>query len=600
MNMRASLILLAIAVVLTAASAILAWQEETARRRAGRSQRLFPFTATAMRSAIILRGGRILAHLRREDDNNWRVSCAAGGASDLADSQAIREICAFVELASTARPAAPPPDRDPLLVRIGTGEAEVEVKIFLAARGAPSHVQRSGEQEAYEVADDLVRVFHREPSSFRSLDLFAWQGGEIDRIIVRIPPADETALTREGGAWFITQPLRWPADPQAIERFMLLCRMLRAEAIIADEGDNYANYGLNANPVEVRLGGGGHEQAVYFGSQTAEGGIYVRRLGSAAIYRAGRGLYDEITRNRENGQPPWYDRYRLRVLDLLAGITPAVIRIIQADETLVLQRAAGNQWSASGARSFAVEEQAVAFLLQTLANVQIANFISERAAEMNAYGLSPSAFRIICEDAGGNTFAAIDLSHPERTSGRLFAAVGGRPQIFELSLVANRGLLMPFVFYRSRHLPQFDHQRVATVTLVRGEERRVFRHLGRGHWQLLEPQTRLLEEDVTAFSMFIAKLSRLRCAAFFAEKTYDFSKFGLDPCRARVIVTFRHNEGGGTEEAWDLRLGASAPADLTSGSPAGAGSPVFARLANDAAVFLLDGRWLADVEREYR
>ena len=371
---------------------------------------------------------------------------------------------------------------------------------------------------------------------------------------------------------------------------------------IRDSAENSVDataYGIGENAPEVRIGGRGREQMVCFGDKTPEG-VYVRRLGSPAIYRAGRGLYDEIMRADEKERRRWHDRYRLRSLDLLAGRSPAIIRIRQGEETLVLQRASSAQWEASGARSFAVEEQAVAYLLQAMANVQIAEFVSETSDMSAAYGLAPSAFYIACEEAGGNTIAAIALSHPDRSQGRLFATVAGRSQIFELALMANRALLMPFVFYRSRVLPPFDHQRVAAVAIERDKERRVFRYLGRGHWQLLEPQTRLLEEDGTAFNMLIAKLSRLRCATFCAEKVDDFSKFGLDPCRLRVIVTFRSTERKAEDERWSLHLGASVPEAMTAGLPAAAGVPVFARMGNDEAVFLLDGRWLADLEREYR
>ncbi|MCX7934561.1 MAG: DUF4340 domain-containing protein, partial [Planctomycetota bacterium] len=195
MSIRASLLMLAIALALTAASAMLAWQEEKARRRAGRSQRLFPFAASAVRSATISRGGQILALLRREDDEVWRVANAAGGASSLADDQAVREIYALVELASTARPV-PPPAGEPVQMRIGTDEEEVEVKIYLAAPGEVSYIQRAGEPEAYEVAEDLVRVLRRPAAAFRSLELFTWQGFDLDRITIKAPPTEEVVLAR--------------------------------------------------------------------------------------------------------------------------------------------------------------------------------------------------------------------------------------------------------------------------------------------------------------------------------------------------------------------------------------------------------------------
>jgi len=133
--------------------------------------------------------------------------------------------------------------------------------------------------------------------------------------------------------------------------------------------------------------------------------------------------------------------------------------------------------------------------------------------------------------------------------------------------------------------------------------RRVYRALGRGYWQMLAPETRLLENDSAALGMLVLKLSRLACRLFYAEIQDDWAKLGLDRPRLRVVVTFRSADGnpGAGKTVLDLQVGSPA-ADILRGlrPELGKEPAVFARLAGEAAVFLLDGELVKGLTRDFR
>ncbi len=610
MRLRTSLILLAVAGVLTALSATLAWRERRAREAPLSERRLISIGLKQIETFQVFKGGMPVAQFARNEQGRWKVTLPTEDLVDAAEPSAIQELGALVEL-SFVRPVEGLTPADAGLTAeaamqftVRTEDQEQSLRIGrIDPEKNVRYVIRLREPEVvHAINADLTRVLDRPLQSFRTMNLFDL-GRQSPARIVLDPGASgsggsRVVLDRAGDGWILTRPVRWPADPKQVDRLIRLCRTLRADKVAVGDVTEPAAHGVGPGAPTLRLRVDDQDQVVRFRG-AGDQQVHAFRVGRRPLYGVGRALLRELEHLQADADA--VNRYRQRILNLLQNRIPGAIHIRTAEGTLGLTREE-DAWRASGARSFAVEKRAVEeVLVQALQVLVIQRFVSEKP-EPEAYGLQKPAWRFDCMDATGARIAGLNVSAPDE-KGRIYFSVDGRPQVLELHPRIAQILCQPFVRYRDRDLVQFPYDQAWEITIRRGRDTRVYRSAGRGHWQLLKPETRLLQKDSNRLVWLVARLSRLRCEAYQADRVQHLDEFGLDQGGFRVIVTVR--PPGVKPEAARTVL------DLLIGKPAGEASqqdgrtgnkapPRFACLRGERTVFVLSGETVQAIDRDFK
>ncbi len=590
MRKNASLVMLGVTVVLTVLSVVLAaTMEATSTPRPGAIQ----VPLKSIEALRIYHGLELFAEVRNRK-GDWRLDVPPLALKDdVPDARVLEELLAFVRRC-LGNPLEVTPEEAGIDLRDPGIQFEVK-----AEESNPSFFVGDYSEDGkwrYVVFDtdprtvhgihaELTSVFDRKAEEFRSLDLFelgSFGAERIELLSAGGDKSDHVVMERTDAGWVIVRPVRWPAEPQAVDRLLRLCAGLRAKRI-------QSHGGLVAEDAPaIRIRAGQEEQAVRFGRVRENDAVVAVRVGRNALYIVDDTLYRELV-------PLQLDRYRRRVLSLLPR-EPAALEIDRHGERLRLVRV-GGIWHAEGARTFEVEPEAVDRLIATLRQVGIQQFVSESSDQMTRYGLHSPRLEVAAVDAGGQAFARIRLGQPVE-GGPLYATLEGRPQIFVPHPATGVELAQPFIAYRTRRIADIDFRTVKIIRIVGAGFRREYKHNTGVHYQMVEPETRpLAEKPNFDFLKLVQKLSALRCERYLVEKPENLSKFGLDHPQMRVILMTKSAHEAGKKVVLDLVIGNSVEVPVPG---EGRVRLYCARKRGEGPVFLLSETLVRMLECDYR
>lgn len=615
---RGSLGLALVAVLLTLFSGYLALRQRDLRESRARERALFEVAPEQVDGFDLYRGDDVEAQasFRRDMHGNWQVTIPSRMLTDTADPKAVQELVALVAIASlrpvqevTAEEAGltDPATRVMLVVR---SDDDIEETLVIGATSPGGHlryVARGDDPDrVHAVGADYLYVVDRKPIDYRSLQLFDLHRGELEAIT--LDPGGEREATaveirREPEGWFLTSPVRWPADDKRLADLVRQLQALRAQSVVADKVGDPGVFGLTPSASRIELLVGGQTQEVRFGRLAGQPeGVHAKRRSRDAVYIVSRSLAEHLAIGlRDKAWPDWYRR---RELFLLQDVEPATLFLQNPNGTaLVLSRsqAASEQeaatWSASGTRRWGVQPETVAAYVQQLRSLRVKSFASETQDNLERFGLATPLRRIVCTDPASRQLLGLSIGLSEDKE-RGFVTIDGLPQVFELYRDALKNLLASEVFFRSRQVTDFDYKSIRSVTIENDAGKREYRWVTGGEFQVAHPVTAPLTEGGLRFAGILNYLGQLPCIDWVAENADDLSRFGLDQPRIRVLVTLRFPAGEAAEDdapALDLRVG-----DPVSGDPRDREGDAYACLGGTSDVFIVSGSLVKELQKEFK
>lgn len=582
MGKRSSFLLAAIAVALSLLSYTLTRREGTPVLRLAPAIR---FPIRDVRLIEIYHQDELHASFTSADGTDWMVrSGLIGVADDVADRVAVGDLLQLLFRLRT-HPADVGIEEAGLEHLLGATQLVIQTEggeqdsVYLGAvspDGADRYfVVGSDPDTVHKVDHNLTRVVDRPILHLRSWDLFHLRLEPPERISLR-HGAHNVVLERAPAGWALTAPVRWPADPLAIQQFLEACAALRAAEFVS-QTIRPEDVGIRDGSPQLTLTVDGQPQTVRFGNPLpGTDRVYAMREGRPTLYVVESPLADLAA-------APSPDAFRQSRLALAPVDGLATLEIERSDGTLRLQTEAG-RWHAQGARTFPADTEVLGQVAQTLASLHVVALLRPEEASNARAALETDTVRLRGMDAGGRRLFALEVGEVSRM-GVAFGRIEGREQILRLDPFQAELLRMPFLQYRSRLMPPIAPESYNTIEIDHGDSRAVIRHLGGTRFQQVEPAgSTLTQRQIFNIMTMLQSLNRLRVLRFVEEKPDDLAEFGLDPPVLRVLL--RHvPEAGEAETVLDLVVGA---ADEEQIGPERIRFH-YARLAGETTVFTISG-----------
>jgi len=607
MSVRVCLGWMAAAAILTFLSLVLHGLDDPARRTAPGQDRLFPGRWADLRVLQVSWGlpPVATARLERGDAGDpWRVSLD-GRPADAADPAVVDELQALVQLGVALGPppdAVPPPPGRAVQLSAGPDGASLATLTFDAAPRADGLAVARRGQRLLAVDAGLLRPLRRGAGEYVSRRLFdpdgrlelaalalvpgAGAGGE------RLPPC---RMTRQRDGWLIEEPVRWPADPEAVQDLLRLALDARAAESWPDDGRGGLEPGAGGPSMTLVFRDGQGRtvaQSARFGDPDPgrPGHVFAIREGRPARMSVPSALADRLRPSGTGGAeaPPaaWVEPYRLRTLPFApAGrARPAAFRITPPDgRRMTLSPpvpGSGGPWRAAvrgpdgdSARTFWADPGLAEELRAYLAGgIEIDRFLAEEGAQAATAGMEGWTLEALGAD--GASLASVWVgaaagpedaawppgwlgpprgADPDRGAGHV-GWIGGRGQLVRfhprLAALATR----PLARYRWRiAAPDAPGRLLAAggpglwLSLERGGDLRRWEYRPEGGWRSAVPEGRVRAADDLDLTLLALGLCRpadgdLRelddvaagfVAGFVAEGAGE-GDFGLDPPEARM------------------------------------------------------------------
>jgi hypothetical protein len=244
----------------------------------------------------------------------------------------------------------------------------------------------------------------------------------------------EIRAERTNDGWVLSEPLRYPANRDAITGLLAtLAKLTPAASISRREINERPNadeeYGFASPQATIIIRQGGYRLQLFIGARTAPGNqVFLQVVGHEGIYIVDADLLQFIPQ-----QPnAWRDA---RLFDL-GNLTFNRVCITNGQKTFELSRPLSHgpwQIITPGARTRA-DNAKIESLVTNLENVQVVQFITDAAKpDLESYGLQTPDLEIALA-RGTNTLAALNLGKSSTNlPPQYYASASGRPGVFTVS-----------------------------------------------------------------------------------------------------------------------------------------------------------------------
>jgi hypothetical protein len=160
--------------------------------------------------------------------------------------------------------------------------------------GSDMYAKTADDKKVFLVYSYLESSFNRTPFDLRDKKIVSFDRDKLDRIEIR---RDDRLvnLVKTGDQWRITSPVEARADFSAVEGLISRLQSAQMKAIVSEDPDELAQYGLAHPSAEVTLTSGSSKAVLAFGTKTDDA-VHVRDMSRPLVVTAGTDLLDEISK----------------------------------------------------------------------------------------------------------------------------------------------------------------------------------------------------------------------------------------------------------------------------------------------------------------
>lgn len=431
------------------------------------------------------------------------------------------------------------------------------------------------------------RVLGPEAADIRSLE------------ITRTNPARTISLVRRAEGWFLTEPIDWPANPNAVSRILNELQFLEHETSfavkdLAQNNQSLADYGLEQPSLTVTFTSGdpaGKSAApapitLRIGDTTKVGNrLYVLSPDGSRVHVVSRALADSLSLPVEQLRAETIFTipvFEVRSLNLQTA-APANLRIRIRRE--------GNRWSFETPILTRASKSATELTINSLNALRVANFLPRSAAE-TLPSASPS-FRLTLE--GNNRRETLLLGDPvdpakaDAAEVEYFAQLEDRNALF--TVVVPRTLMETLrnaqEKLREPRLLDFDATAVTSITIAAPNQPDLTlqRDVDSSAWQLVRRATgapRTQTADAKIVQRLLEQLSTLSAQRFLSDapSAADLENWGFNRPEREVTLNLAPAAAAAGQSPTSLKLQIGTSTDRD--------GRAYARLANAPFVYLVD------------
>lgn len=384
--------------------------------------------------------------------------------------------------------------------------------------------------------------------------LFGGDALRIERLSIRGQDAQgnpvERVLEQTPNGWMLTKPIRWPANPHAIQRILTELQFMESETSFSVEslnqrGRTLADYGLEDPAMSLLItGSGGEETTLKIGDATEIANrLYVLSPDGERVVVVSNELAESIAadlnvlRNPQVFDIPIFEIEALTIQIGSAGSDPASA----GQQRVRIDKQGLQDWQISAPVSAPADADQVERMLSQLANVQADDFQREASPEM---GLDSPRMRVTL---WGNKRSQTLLIGNENQDGDFYArlddATGPDSPVFTVAPGPFIMLRQAQVDLRERRFFPFDPENMHSVRIERpGQPTVSLQKLEDGTWQVIErgkegtPTPNAADEEM--IRKLLGELSRLEATRFVtdAPSTDDLEQFGFAEPAFRVTI----------------------------------------------------------------
>ena len=305
---------------------------------------------------------------------------------------------------------------------------------------------------------------------------------------IEVLPKGQTpgiCATRANGAWRLTQPFDYPAQPTNIENLLLKLQDLESAAPMIDERELATNrlgtndlYGIDPPQATVILNQSGPR--VRLGRKTPPGDqMYVQVDGKAGIYVVDAGLLNLVPTSANDWRDPALLDLKVAALDHVSVTNGAKVMELQRNSSNGLWRVTS---PAVFPTTYRADSARIDAILRQLQEMRISEFLSDNPkTDLEPLGLQPAELQLGLAQ-GTNTLVVFQFGKTNGADG-IFARRLGQSALFTVPKEPIDAWRVPLNNLRAQSLVTLP--RLPVTVEVRGQDQFSVELQTNGSWRVM-------------------------------------------------------------------------------------------------------------------
>ena len=407
--------------------------------------------------------------------------------------------------------------------------------------GETAYARVEGANDVHVVAKSLYAALNKEVKDLRDRGVIEFEQADLSKVVVT-RGGKSVELARENEEWRIVSPVSGAADPDKVNGLLRKLRNLRVRDFVDDAPRELEKYGLAAPAADIALTGKNGEAAgtILFGNEGEKGVRYVRTAGRAAVLAVGDTVLKDVVSDA--------DALRDRKVTRLGEAQVREVRIERGGGTLALAKV-GQKWEIREPEKIDADAAAAIGLLKAITDLQVLDFVADRAEDPAKYGLGEGALALTLKTTDDKEERILVGSAYERGK-KVYLTRARGDEILGASAEFLDWCAIDPLRYIKKQVVEFSAPTAKKVTISGPKITKTVCEREGNLWQLLEPKKGTA--DAAAVTGITTALARLNALQIVARSPKDLKQYGLEPPALEVAIEC---EKGGSRETTTLKVG---------------------------------------------
>jgi hypothetical protein len=397
------------------------------------------------------------------------------------------------------------------------------------------------------------------------LQVLGAEAAEIDYLRISTPiDGAGPELEKKNGSWELTKPVRWPANPFAVNRILSQLQFLERETSfpvqdIANSGQKLADFGLEPPDVVLTYRTGGMTRDLKIGRVTDIGNrLYMLAPDEERIHVVNRSLLDSLNIGSENLRSSAV--FSIPVFEIHSWN----LQVRSAGNLRIRLTRRENSWIFETPIRTRANRAAVETTLGQIVDLKVKSFVGEGGGDPNLLGLVNPDLRLTVEGGSSRQSVLIGNPVPGGANDEFYAKKDDNPTVFTLEIPFLDTLKTAQVVLRERRLFSLLPDDLQSILITReGDEAVTLQKLENGIWQVV---TRGIDQTLQTMPGDQEIIQRLVDSLLWVQALPD-NGFVSDAPSAADLERF-----GLTIPLWEVEVRAK-PTDQSSQTVSGAPAP---------------------------
>lgn len=303
---------------------------------------------------------------------------------------------------------------------------------------------------------------HEEEQVAEAERVFEIGAEEVVGIRVTVDGAATTIEKVPMEGWEITDPIRYPADPNVVGTLLREFTTLSPARTVADSTEVLSEYGLESPSASVEvIRGLDRPMILLLGDVNPTGAAYyAAEQGTRRVFLVSAQINGNLRRTT--------DALRDRGLVRVERDEVEEVVLEKGDRRVVLRLDPYGTWRVEAPYRLPAERDEVVNAVSTITGASAISFIDEAPSSLEEYGLANPVMTATVKSGDGNILRTLSLGNEEM--GQVYAMTSERRNVYSVSMTVLHQLDREPDFYRRVTAFDFQSYRVPTFSMDLGNE----------------------------------------------------------------------------------------------------------------------------------